>query len=112
VSAHIWQFPGVRTYETSRTRAKHEDVGSQLGSNLLQTVARAGSGLEEGGVDPVQVMDLEHLGSGIGAVFGEAAIHGDAVGIELHAMMSTGRGLPLGDGQLTFSHSSNWPRRQ
>lgn len=41
------------------------------------------SRLEKSGVNPAQVLELEHLGGRIGAVFGKATIHGDTVSVEL-----------------------------
>lgn len=84
-------MPGhAKTYQTSRAGTKHEDVGAQLGANLLEAVAGAGCRLKQGGVDPVQVLELEDLCCGIGAVLGEAAVHGDAVGVELVAVRDDG----------------------
>jgi hypothetical protein len=57
---------------------------TELGSDLLETVAGARSWLEQCGVDPVEVAELEDLGSRVGAVLGEASVHGDAVGVELY----------------------------
>lgn len=61
--------------ETSRTGAEHEDGGAELRGNLFEAVAGAGSGLEEGSINVGEVVDLEDLASGIGAVFGESTIH-------------------------------------
>lgn len=48
-------------------------------------MAGAGRELEQRGVDSAQVLDLEDLGGEIGAVLGEAAVHGDAISVEVLA---------------------------
>jgi hypothetical protein len=58
-------------------------VGAELGSDLLETVASARGWLEQRSVNPVEVLELEDLGSWVGTVLGEASVHGHAVSIEL-----------------------------
>lgn len=72
------------TYKTGGASAKHEDMRSQLGADLLQTMASTRSRFKEGGIDPVQVLNLEYLGGRVGAVLGKAAVHGNTMGVELH----------------------------
>ena len=53
-------------------------------------------GLEQSGIHPREVMDLEDLGSRVGTVLGEAAVHGDTVGIELDMVsLVDGNCLPI-----------------
>lgn len=75
--------PSERTYKTGGTGAEHQNAGSQAGADLVQAMAGAGSGLEEGGIDIIEVVNLEDLACGVCAVFGEATVHGDTVGLEL-----------------------------
>lgn len=70
-------------HETGRAGAEHKDTGAEAGTDLVEAVASARGGLEEGGVDVGQVAELEDLAGGICAVLGEAAIHGNTVGLEL-----------------------------
>lgn len=48
-------------------------------------MARARRRLEQSGVHPREVLDLEDFGGRVGAVLGKAAVHGDAVGVEVLA---------------------------
>lgn len=72
-------------HQAGRAGAEHEDAGAEAGADLVEAVAGARGGLEEGGVDIGQVVELEDLAGGIGAVLGEAAVHGDTVGVEVLA---------------------------
>lgn len=72
-------------HETGGTSAEHQDAGAEAGADLVKSVASARGGLDEGGIDIGQVVDLEDLTGGVGAVLGEAAIHSDAVGVEVLA---------------------------
>ena len=84
-------------------------MGAQLGSDLLKTMASAGGGLKESGIDPGEVLNLEDLGRGIGTVLGEATVHRYTVGVELHIVsIVLGELLLL----LTFSQRRGWPLRQ
>ncbi len=84
------QWPGRRgadwglgkergTNETGRASAEHEHAGAETGANLVETVARAGSRFDQGGIDITEVVYLEDLALGVGAVLGEAAAEGSAV---------------------------------
>jgi hypothetical protein len=64
---------------------------TQLGTDLLQAVASTGSRLKQSGIHPIQVLNLENLGSGVGAIFSEAAVHGDTMGVELHKGLAPGQ---------------------
>jgi len=74
--------------ETGRASTEHEDGGTKLGSNLLQSVACARSRLQKGGIDITQVVDFENLASGVRAVFSETTVHSNTVGLEVFAEQS------------------------
>lgn len=74
----------IATYQTSRTSTEHENVGAQLGSDLLETMASAGGRLKKSRIDPGEILDLEDLGSWIGTILGEATVHCYTVSVELH----------------------------
>lgn len=61
--------------ETSRASTEHENRRAELRGNLFETVASAGSRLEEGGIDIGEVVDLEDLSGGVGAVLGKTTVH-------------------------------------
>jgi hypothetical protein len=49
-------------------------------------MASTRSRLKEGSVNPVQVLNLENFGGGIGAVFSKATIHGDTMSVKLQTL--------------------------
>ena len=51
--------------ETSGSGAEHEDRRAELGRDLVETVGCAGGGLEQGGIDVGEVVDLEDFASGL-----------------------------------------------
>lgn len=61
--------------EPGRAGTKHENRRSELGSNLLQTVAGARRRLQEGSLDIAEVVDLEDFAGRVGTVFGKTTIH-------------------------------------
>lgn len=100
----------IATYQTSRAGTEHENMGAQLGSDLLKTMASTGGGLKKSGIDPGEVLNLEYLGRGIGTVLGEATVHCYTVGVELHVVsIALSSELSL---LLTFSQRRGWPLRQ
>lgn len=56
-------------HETSRTSPDQKCVGAGLGSNLLQSVHGARSGLNQGSVNITEVVDLEKLALGVVALY-------------------------------------------
>lgn len=73
----------LRKNKTCRTSTEHKNGGTELGRYLVETVSSAGGGLEEGGINIGEVVDLEDLSSGVGTELGEATIHGDTVCLEM-----------------------------
>lgn len=55
-------------HETSGTSSDQQGVGAGLGGDLLETVHGARSGLDQGGVDVADVVDLEELALGVVAL--------------------------------------------
>lgn len=55
-------------HEASGTGTDQKSVGTGLGGDLLQAVHGAGSGLDEGGIDIANVVDLEQLALGVVAL--------------------------------------------
>ena len=71
--------------EASRAGAEHENGRAHFWGDLVEAVGGAGGRLEESGVDVGEVFDLEDTLGGVGAKFGEAAVHCYAVGLEVFA---------------------------
>jgi hypothetical protein len=69
------QLEELRQDEARRTSADHEDGGAEFGGDFFKAVGCARGGLEEGCVDVVEVFEMEDFALGVGAVFGEAAVH-------------------------------------
>ena len=65
----------LRKTQARGTGTEHEHAGSELGGNLLQAVAGARGRLQEGSINVGQVLELEDLPGGVGAVLGETTVH-------------------------------------
>lgn len=72
-------------HETSGTGTEDQSRGTHLGSNLIQAVGGAGGGLEEGGINIGQILDLENTAGGGIHIFAKSSGHGHTTGLEVLA---------------------------
>lgn len=80
--------------ETSRSGTEHQNRGTELGSNLLESMSSARGWLKESGIDVGEIVNLKDLSSRVGAVFGKTTVHLGQVSI--NSDMECVKGLPTG----------------
>ena len=103
------------THKSCRAGTKHQNTRSETGPDLVETVASARGGLDQGRFDIAQVVDLEDLALGVGAVLGETAAESRSVTGPLVVSQKSNREVEDGEHLFlprTFSQSRYSPRRQ